>query len=155
MRKLLEIISLVALGTLLWISGAALYGPKKLPDRIPTHFDFAGSPDAWGSARMLLLLPGLALFLYLTITLVSRFPNSFNYPVRVSAQNKARLQSIAIHMLAWLKAETICLLLLLQYYTLEAARSSRLGLPPFLMAGALVVIFATMGGHIAAMRRAR
>lgn len=155
MRKLLEAISLVALATLLWMTAAALYGAGHLPDKIPTHFDLAGNPNAWGPAQMLLLLPAVGIFLYLTISLVSRFPGSFNYPVRVSAQNRARLQSIAMNMVAFLKAETICLFALLQYYTLQAARSSRLGLPPFLMLSAIAVIFVTMGWHIAAMRRAR
>src|SRR5580698_1465299 len=103
MRKLLETISLLALLTLLWMSGSALYGANHLPDKIPTHFDFAGNPDAWGSSQMLLLLPAIGIFLYLTISFVSRFPNSFNYPVRVSAQNRVRLQSIALNMIAFLK----------------------------------------------------
>jgi uncharacterized membrane protein len=155
MRKLLEVISLIALATLLWMTATALYGQGHLPEKIPTHFDFAGNPNAWGSARMLLVLPAAGIFLYLSISLVSFFPNSFNYPVRVSAQNRLRLQSIALRMLAFLKAETICLFALIQYYTLQAARSNRLGLPPFLMLAAIVVIFITMGSHLAAMRRAR
>ena len=155
MRKLLELLSLIALVTLLVMTWSALYGAGHLPDKIPTHFDFAGKPDAWGPSQMLLLLAGVGLFLYLTISLVSRFPGSFNYPVRVSAQNRDRLQSIALNMVAFLKAETLCLFALLQYYTLQAARSSRLGLPPFLMAVAIVVIFVTMGWHVVAMRRAR
>jgi hypothetical protein len=155
MRKLLEIISLMALAMLLWMSLSALYGADHLQDKIPTHFDLAGNPNAWGSSQMLLLLPGVGIFLYLTISLVSFFPGSFNYPVRVSAQNRERLQSIALNMMAFLKAETLCLLALLQYYTLQAARSNRLGLPPFLMLIAIAVVFVTMGSHIAAMRRAR
>jgi uncharacterized membrane protein len=133
----------------------ALDGANPLPDKIPTHFDLAGRPDAWGSSHLLFLLPAIGVFLYLTISLMSRFPGSFNYPVRVSAQNRARLQSIALNMVASIKAETLCLFALLQYYTLQASRASRLGLPPFLMGASIVVIFATMGVHIVAMRRAR
>jgi uncharacterized membrane protein len=155
MRKLLEFISLTALVALLGMTWAALYGNGRLPDKIPTHFDAAGQPDGWGPSVMLLLLPLVGIFLYLTISLVSRFPGSFSYPVRVSAQNRLRLQSIALHMVAFLKAEIVCLFALLQYYTLQAARAHRLGLPPFLMSSALVLIFATVGWHIVAMRRAR
>jgi uncharacterized membrane protein len=155
MRKLLEVFSLIALVTLVWMTVAALHGPDHLPDKIPTHFDLTGHPDAWGSSGMLALLPAVGLFLYVTITLVSRFPSVFNYPVRVTAQNRLRLQSIALNMVACLKAETLCLFALLQYYTLQAARTARLGLPPWLMMSAIAVIFATMGVHIFAMRRAR
>jgi uncharacterized membrane protein len=155
MRKLLEPISLISLVILVAMTWIALHGANPLPDKIPTHFDLAGRPDAWGSSQMLFLLPVIGVFLYLTISLVSRFPSSFNYPVRVSAQNRDRLQSIALNMVAFLKAETLCLFALLQYYTLQAARNNRLGLPPFLMAIAIVIVFATMGWHIVAMRRAR
>jgi cytochrome bd-type quinol oxidase subunit 2 len=155
MRKFLEALSLAALTALLWQTYAALHGANRLPDRIPTHFDLAGNPNAWGPSGMLLTLPAVAMFLYLSISLVSRYPNSFNYPVRVTAQNRLRLQAIALNMVAFLKAETLCLFALLQYYTLQAARSERLGLPPWLMFAAIALVFLTMGYHVYAMRRAR
>jgi hypothetical protein len=34
-----------------------LYLYNKLPDTIPTHFDIAGKPDAWGAKSSLFLLP--------------------------------------------------------------------------------------------------
>jgi uncharacterized membrane protein len=154
MRRILELISLAALLTLLGITANALYGPHRIPDKIPTLFGSNGQPDAWGSSVMLLPLPILAIFLYAGITLVSRFPSAFNYPVRVTAQNRARLQSIALHMVASLKAETLVLFALLQYFTIDAARTARLGLPPGLMFTAIALIFLTMAAHIVAMRRA-
>jgi hypothetical protein len=52
MRKLLEAISLLTLVALLWLTYATLYGPNPLTGRIPTHFDIASQPDAWGTPRM-------------------------------------------------------------------------------------------------------
>ena len=53
MRKTLEVVGLGMLAVLYWITYAALHGPERLPDRIPTHFDISGQPNAWGSPGFL------------------------------------------------------------------------------------------------------
>jgi uncharacterized membrane protein len=154
MRKLLELLSLASLVTMLYLTGAALYGPHSLPSRIAVHFALSGEPDAWGSPRMLLLLPLIATGLYALITAVSRRPAVFNYPARMTPQNRRFLQEIALNMIAFLKFEVITLFTLIQYFSIQTARLQQNVLPPFLMLTALIIIFATMGLHIAAMRRA-
>ena len=153
MRKLLHILSLAALATLLWITYAALYGPNRLTGRIPTHFGLDGQPNAWGEPKMLLMLPAVAAFLYIVMTVAGRFPNAFNYPVRVTPINRPRLERIALNMIAWLTAETVSLFAILQYFIVQAVRTQQNALPPALMLLAIVVIFFTMAMHIAAMRR--
>jgi hypothetical protein len=154
MRKLLHILALAALAILLGITYDALYGPNHLTGRIPTHFGLDGQPNAWGEPKMLLMLPAVAAFLYLIMTVASRFPGAFNYPVRVTAQNRPRLQGIALNMIAWLTAETVSLFAALQYFIVQAVRTQHNALPPALMLIAIVLIFFTMALHIAAMRRA-
>jgi uncharacterized membrane protein len=154
MRKYLEAISLTALAILLWITWAALYGPRALTGPIPTHFDLAGHPNAYGPPQMLLVLPAVALVLYLLITVVSRNPAVFNYPVRVTPQNRQRLQELALNMIAFLKAETVILFALIQYQTIESARNLQSNLQQSLMLTGIAVIFSTIALHIIAMRRA-
>jgi hypothetical protein len=154
MRKLLHILSLIALAFLLWVTWDSIYGPNRLADRIPTHFGLNGQADAWGQPKMLLLFPAMAVFLYVMMTLVGRFPGAFNYPVRVTAQNRPRLQRIAQNMIAWLTTETVSLFAALQYFIVQAVRTEHNSLPPGLMIVAIVIIFFTMAIHIAAMRRA-
>jgi hypothetical protein len=154
MRKLLQLISLTALAILLWITYAALYGPNRLTGRIPTHFGLDGQPNAWGEPKMLLMLPAIAVFLYLAMTVAARFPGKFNYPVRVTPLNRTRLQRIALNMIAFLTAETVTLFAALQYFIVQAVRTQHNALPPALMIVAIVLIFFTMAIHIAAMRRA-
>ena len=153
MRKTLEAISLGALAVLIWSTYRALYGPVRLPARIPTHYDLAGQPNGWGTPAMLLLLPALAMALYLLITVVARFPSCFNYPVRVTAGNRGRLEPLALGMIAWLKTEVVCLFAWIQISTIEAAWRGLGGLPPALIPVSLVAIFATVGWYIVAMRR--
>jgi uncharacterized membrane protein len=154
MRKNLEAISLAALVLLVWITYRALYGPDPLPARIPIHFDFAGNPNGWGSPSSLPLFPVVALAVYLLITLVARFPSTFNYPVRVTAEYRPRLQELALDMIAWLKAELICLFTWIQWAIVEAARHSHNSLSPVQVAVSVLVIWGTIIWYFVAMRRA-
>jgi len=96
-------------------------------------FDLAGHPNAYGPPQMLLILPAVALVLYLLITVVSRNPAVFNYPVRATPQNRQRLQELALNMIAFLKAETVILFALIQYQTIDSARNLQSTLPQSLM----------------------
>jgi len=154
MRKTLEAIALAALALLCWITGRALYGSQPLPNRIPIHFDLSGQPNGWGPPSTLLLLPAVALALYLLITLVSQFPSAFNYPVPVTAENRPRLQALALTMIAWIKAEMLCLFTCIQASIVEAARRTRWGLTPLLVPVSLAVVFGTVGWYLVALRKA-
>lgn len=154
MRKNLEVVSVVALALLVGITARALYGPVRLPARIPTHFDAAGQVNGWGSPWSLLGLPAIGCALYLLMTLVARFPGSFNFPVRVTAGNRARLEALALNMIAWLKAEILCLFVCIQEMTVESALHGHGNLPVAFVPLSMVVIFATIGVHMVAMMRA-
>jgi len=154
MRKALEAAGIAALAVLFWITYSAFKGPERLPDRIPTHFDLAGNPNAWGSPSALLLLPGLAFVIYLAITLVSRFPSAFNFPVRVTPENRPRLEALALSMVTWLKMELVCLFLWIQSSTINSARHQTLGLSPMLLPASLAAVFGTIAWYFVAMRRA-
>ena len=154
MRRILETVSLAALALIVWTTGRALAGPHRVPSRIPTHFDFAGHPNGWGTPAMLLLLPIMAGALYGLVTWASRYPEAFNFPVRVTPANRLRLEALALNMTAWLKAEVICLFTWMQITAIQAARSGRVTLSPVLMPISLGIIFGTIIAHVVAMRRA-
>lgn len=154
MRKNLEAISLGALVLLFWITWRALTGPTRLPNRIPTHFDFAGQANGWGSPAMLWLFPVVAVGLYLLMTVVVRFPSAFSYPVPVTAENRPRLEALNLSLIAWLKAEILCLFAWIQWMIVVAARQGYNGLSPVLIPVCIVAIFATVGWHIVAIFRA-
>ncbi len=153
MRRNLEAIGLVTLTFLAWITYRALYGPTRLPDKIPTHFDLAGNPNAWGSPSTLWLLPVIATAIYGLITLVSLFPSAFNYPVRVTPENRPRLQTLSLEMVAWLKAELVVFFTWLQWCILATVRDGHGRLSPWIVPAFLVLVFGTCIGYIVAMVR--
>ena len=153
MRKNLEAISVGALALLLWITFSALYCPNPLPQHIPTHFDMAGNPNGWGSSTMLLFFPAVAVGVYLLVTLVAQFPAVFNYPVRVTPENRARLQDLTLSMIAWMKVEMVCLFTWIQWAIVEAVRNGHGSFSPLVVPVWLMVFFATMGWFFVAMWR--
>lgn len=153
MRRSLDAISIVVLGFMAWITWSALGGPNRLTGPVPTHYDAAGNVNGWGSPATLLLLPVVAVALYLGITVVSRFPASFNFPVRVLPSARTAAEAITLNMIAWIKAELMCLFATLQSAMITSARGGRVGLPPLLMPAFLALIFATVGWHFVQILR--
>jgi uncharacterized membrane protein len=151
MRKILEAIALAALGAQAWLTYSALLSPESLPQRFPMHFDAAGNANAWGSRATLLVVPAVAITIYLLFTVVTRFPSAFNYPVVVTLKNRARLQTLALNMIAWLKMELICLFTWIQWATIQVARHPRQQLPASLMPITLVAVFSTIAFYTVAM----
>ena len=153
-RRVLEILSIAGVLLIVWTTAAAMYGPAGLPARIPLHFNAAGNPNGWGSRGALLTLPIAAVLLYILMTVVARYPSAFNYPVRVTPQNRPRLEALALEMIAWLKAEIVWLFVWVQHVTIELARHGRGSLSPLFMPLVLTAVFGTIIGYVIAMRRA-
>ncbi|MGB9406128.1 MAG: DUF1648 domain-containing protein [Terracidiphilus sp.] len=154
MRKSLEVISMMVLVWTGWITWQALHGAEQLPARIAIHFDAAGNPNGWGEPSMLPLFPAVAVVLYLGMTLAARFPAFFNYPVAFTAENRPRLEALALDLIAWLKMEMVCLFAWIQWSIIEMARRGRGDLSAWLIPVSMGVIFATVAWFIVAMRRA-
>lgn len=79
---------------------------SQIPDQIPTHYNFAGVADGYGGKGSLIFMMVLAWFMFVLITVLMRFPNTWNMPVKVTADNKARLYSITRAMLEVVKMLT-------------------------------------------------
>jgi hypothetical protein len=92
-----------------------------LPARVPIHFGVTGRPDRYGSKSVLLILPAVAVALTLLLTLVARFPQSFNYPVRVTPENAPRLYRQGRLLLAWLNVLVVWLFAAIEHQTVEIA----------------------------------
>jgi uncharacterized membrane protein len=155
MRKSLDAISLAASVFIVWITWQALYGPNALPDRIPIHFDLAGHPNGWGTPATLWILCAVPVGLYLFLGVMkTRLLKAAKYPVEVTDENRVRLEALNLDLMAWIKAEMICLFAWIQWSATQAARYPERGFAaaPQLIAP-LVVIFATVIWFKVAMRR--
>lgn len=126
-----------------------------LPDKIPTHFGLSGAPDQWGSKATLWFLLGIALFIYLLLTVISRFPQAFNFPVPVTPENRDRLASLAQEMMRWMKVELIVLFTWIEWQSVQVALGRASGLGPTFLFAVLGLVFGTVAIYIGRMFWAR
>ena len=150
MRKTLEVVGLGMLAVLYWITWTALNGPDHLPGRIPTHFDRAGNPNAWGSPVMLMFLPIVATGVYLLITVLASIPATrINLPVQVTEVNLPFIQQQTRNMVSWVKVEMVCLFTYVQWTIIQAARNSEFRISPAMIPVFLLCVLGTVGIYLA------
>lgn len=116
---------------------------KSLPDKVPTHFTFDGTPDAFGSKAALLNVPVIAAALFALISVVQHFPKIWNFPVQLTAENIEREYFVAAFMLNAVKVSITFLFLM----SLLSALIS--GFPAWLMmAGIVITLVITIVGTV-------
>ena len=151
LNRVPEYLGLVVLGTLVAIT---YQGAVSLPERIPTHFGLSGAPDGWGPKYVLYVLAGIAAVLYVGLTLLQRAPRISTYPFKVTEENRARLQMIAVGRLRWTKVEMAAIFTYAQWAVVQAGTHQAAGR---LMAGLGLVglLLATTAFFIVWMVRAK
>lgn len=153
MRRTLQVIGLAAL-LFVWADTLlALHGAHPLPARIPLHFDSAGHANGWGTPGMLWFMPVVVTVVYALMSWVTRHPQAFNYPVRVTPANRPCLQNLTLTLIAWIQAEIACLFAWIQYATIASARRGGSTLSPRVIFAAILVVWITIGWYVVTMVR--
>lgn len=134
------ILEILAILSLLGFLGFTLYYSSRLPATIPTHFNGSGAPDEYGSKSTLWMLPVIAMVVYTILTLVSRIPEKFNYPVTITAANARRQYLLSMRLLRYLKLTVILMLFFISYKTVMVALGHAGGLGIWFLPLFLVVI---------------
>ena len=76
---------------------------RRIPGRIPMHYNFAGEIDRWGDKSELLFLVVVAWVLYVLLVAVERFPQIWNTGVQVTPENRERVYRTLKYMLGTMK----------------------------------------------------
>lgn len=132
-----------------------LFSWSSLPERIPHHFDAAGTPDRWGGKWILILLPAVAVLFYAGLALVAAHPRVWNWPVKITPENADRQYRIGRSMLSWLKVETVWLFLIITWSTISVARGAATSLDGRFVLAFVGLIFLTIAVHLVMVFRWR
>ncbi|MFW9259808.1 DUF1648 domain-containing protein [Nostoc sp. CALU 546] len=140
-----QMLNLSALVGLVGLFGIAIHAWSRLPDTIPVHFGFDGQADGWGNKKVLWLLPIVGLAIYGLLTFISRYPNTFNYPVVITKQNALQQYQIACSMLDWLKSEMVWIFVYIEWQIFHLATTENPNLGVWFIPVTSIIIFATIG----------
>jgi uncharacterized membrane protein len=136
--KLVDLLGLIIL-LALWALTITHY--STLPDTIPTHFNAAGEADGFGSKASIIGLPFIATLLFIGLTVLNRYPHSFNYPSPVTQDNALRLYTLATRMLRNLKLVLVIVFGGIEFMTIQHATGKAAGLGAWFLPLTLVLIF--------------
>lgn len=114
--KLLEFAGVVLL-IALWIWVWTSY--KDLPNEIPAHYNFKGEADSFGGKATIFLLPAIATFLFVVMTIINRYPHHFNYLTKITEDNALHQYTIATRMIRTLKTVIVWIFGILAYKTIR------------------------------------
>lgn len=124
-HNLLDIVSIAALVIVMVKIFTEWSG---LPEIVPVHFNMAGEPDGYGSRFILLSMPAISLFMYITLSIVARFPHTFNFAWPITMENAEKQYRLAVDMLVWLKMELTVLFCFITWIMIQSAMGGSSGL---------------------------
>ena len=118
----------IAISGLMFFLGYTIYNYPHIPETIPTHFNSSGQADEYGSRASFIILPGIAFFVYILLTLISLIPYRFNFTVKITPENAQRQYIMATRMIRTLKSSLIWGFFYLSYATIRVAEGAASGL---------------------------
>jgi uncharacterized membrane protein len=113
--EVLAVLILLIQGLYLWIHFI------QLPSTIPVHFDLQGAADGYGSKTTLLIMPSISIAIYTTLTILSRFPHTFNYPLTITETNAPIQYQLATRLIRILKLIILILFMIILFHSTEMA----------------------------------
>jgi uncharacterized membrane protein len=129
---IIEIAGLVAV-LAIWILLLATY--SRLPDVIPIHFNSLGQVDNFGEKSEIFMIPAIATVLFVGMTILSRFPHVFNYPVKITENNAFMQYRNAARMIRCLNLSIVLVFEYIVLHTvLNTGKSIGIWFAPFSLA---------------------
>lgn len=116
------------------------YYPE-LRDPIPTHYNFDGRADAWGSKSELWLSVVINWVGFVLCSVLLRYPQYYNYPRSVAEERLPRLHQLGQELMAW----TILSITLLLLYPASCMLLVCPSMPVWIVFVGLSLTFGGMG----------
>ncbi|MEG3038714.1 MAG: DUF1648 domain-containing protein [Erysipelotrichaceae bacterium] len=123
--------------------GYLLLNWSNFPERIPGHYNAAGVVDRWGDKVELLVLPIVAFAIYMVLTLIERFPKSWNTGVNVTEENKNRVYATLKSLIVTAKLITVVF-----FCYLGVMQSCATPLPSWALPLELFLVFGSIAFYI-------
>jgi uncharacterized membrane protein YhdT len=113
-----------------------------------THFDFSGKANGWGGRETLVFLPIVVVVLYLALSLLEKYPETFNYTVEITEESAEYQYKNARRMIIFLKLCLAYLFGYLQWAVIQGALKGSQSLGPYFLIAFVLVLFIGIGYFI-------
>jgi len=141
----IEVTGFVAV-LLLFVLPAYFY--KDLPENIPIHYGFDGTPDSVKSKATVWMMPVIGLILYIGLAVLNRYPHVFNYPVEITHENAEIQYKKASRLLRLLNTIIVVSFCYITYSTILTASGESNGIGNYFIPVFVVLIFGVMGVYL-------
>jgi len=121
-----------------------------IPDQIPGHFGASGEVTRWDNKGTLFIMPGIAVVIFIVMSVVERYPHLWNTGVRITEENKFRIYRILKGLL-----DSIKLVIVTMFSFITIIQSFARELPMWFLPVILCMIFIPIVFHIVLLIRAR
>jgi uncharacterized membrane protein len=119
-----------------------------LPDSLPRHYNLAGQPDGFGDKSILFALPSIVAVIYLIMTIGLRFPQMFNYPFEITAENAELQYKNLTMMIRILKTLIVVIFLYLTFATIQNGLGKMNGLGTWFAPVTIITLIGTVGFYL-------
>ncbi len=136
--KIIEIIGLVSVGVIWFLT---LFNYNDLPATIPTHFNGSGEADGFGNKIEILTSPVISTVIYISLTILSRYPHKFNYITEITEKNALYQYTIATKLLRFLKISIIWVFTLIVLGTIQFTQGNKQGIIQYFLPISMFLIF--------------
>ena len=119
----------------------------KAPNIVPTHFNFKGEIDAYGSKNTLFILLPIVIIIYIGLAILSKYPQVCNYCIEITPRNKEKQYSMASTFIRIINIEILDIFFYIQMNT-AIAMSSDKNLSIVFLPISLLILFGSIGLYI-------
>jgi uncharacterized membrane protein len=121
---------------------------SRLPERIATHFNEAGVANGFGARSTLWVLVGIALLLYLTLSVINFVPRVVNLKRPLAPEREKAVWVETLAMVGWIKAEMCWVFAYLCLAMVRNGMGLQVGLGWEFLPVTLVVVLGTCGFYL-------
>lgn len=127
----------------------------RIPDEVNTHFGPSGAPDDTGSKYQILVLPGMALVMWIVLGFITKIPHKYNYVVKITQENAQRQYELGVSLISWLRLVVPVMMCYIAWAGLRTSLGEADALDPSVMGAIVFSIAAVILGHLVLMLRAK
>jgi uncharacterized membrane protein len=143
-------VNVICIGLLVGILVYLCISWSSIPAEIPGHYNAAGVINRWGNKEELLILPIIAWFLFIGLSVIERFPQIWNTGIQITQTNKERVYGILKNLLV---TEKLLMVAAFCFITVNSSLSK--GLPVWFLPVFLLLIFGSIIFFIIKLMKAK